>query len=70
MTIVGPQAALLAARSQLEPLLTQLGERCDQPQLQAAGADRHQLAESALSAWHGLQLSRDRTSTTQPEVSP
>ena len=53
--IVGPQAALLAARPELEPALRRLALRCAQPLLLSAAPDRKQMANDVFSAWAVLQ---------------
>ncbi len=53
--IVGPQAALLAARPQLEPALRRLALRCADPLLLSAAPDRKQMAKDVFSAWAVLQ---------------
>ena len=53
--IVGPQAALLAARPQLEPVRRRLALRCAEPLLLSATPDRKQMAKDVFSAWAVLQ---------------
>jgi CHASE2 domain-containing sensor protein len=53
--VVGPHAALLAARAQLEPVLLRLAQRCTEPLLIDAALDREQMAKEVFSAWARLQ---------------
>jgi CHASE2 domain-containing sensor protein len=53
--VVGPQAALLAARPQLEPVLLRLAQRCAEPLLLDAVPAREQMAREVFSAWAMLQ---------------
>ncbi len=53
--VVGPQAALLAARAQLEPVLQRLALRCAEPLLLDVAPDREQMAREVFSTWAMLQ---------------
>ncbi len=55
VAVVGPQAALLAARAQLEPALRHLALRCAEPLLLQAAPAREQMAKDVISAWAMLQ---------------
>jgi len=53
--IVGPHAAILAARQQLEPDLLRLAHRSGEPVLLDVASDREKLAKGVFLAWSKLQ---------------
>ena len=52
--VVGTQATLMAARSELQPVLMRLASRCGESALSPTCATREQLADGVLSAWHAM----------------
>ena len=54
VAVVGPQEALLAARSKLEPALLRLAYRSGEPVVLALNLDREQLAKRVFLAWATL----------------
>ncbi len=61
--VVGPEAALLAARGKLEPSLKRLAHRSNEPIVLDSHPDRENLAKSISWAWSAMQ----KTATSRDE---